>query len=60
MDKLLMKEAAKWMTVPKEETETLNENSTWTLTKMPKNKNSIGCKWAFKKKLVEDKIYTKI
>lgn len=30
--------------------ESLQKNGTWTLTKLPKGKRTVKCKWVFKKK----------
>jgi hypothetical protein len=40
----------KWMEAMVEEIEFLSKNKTWELTKLPKGKKPIGCKWVFKKK----------
>jgi hypothetical protein len=40
----------KWMEAMAEENKSLSKNKTWELTKLPKGKKPIGCKWVFKKK----------
>ena len=43
-------EKDKWMEAMVEENESLSKNKTWELTKLPKGKKPIGCKWVIKKK----------
>jgi hypothetical protein len=43
-------EKDKWMETMVEEMESLSKNKTWELTKLPKGKKPIGCKWVFKRK----------
>lgn len=39
-----------WIKAMDEEMKAINENRTWTLTELPKDKRAIGCKWIFKRK----------
>ena len=39
-----------WMDAMKEEFNSLKENNTWNLVKLPPNKKAIGCKWIYKLK----------
>ncbi|MED6207375.1 hypothetical protein PIB30_117140 [Stylosanthes scabra] len=43
-----------WKQAIKSELNVLDENRTWMLTKLPKGKKAIGCKWVFKVKLKQD------
>ncbi|MED6162296.1 hypothetical protein PIB30_118906 [Stylosanthes scabra] len=43
-----------WKQAIKAELDALDENRTWMLTKLPKGKKAIGCKWIFKIKLKQD------
>ena len=40
-----------WSKAMKEEIEQIEKNKTWTLVPRPEDKNVIGTKWVFKKKL---------
>ena len=40
----------KWVNAMQEEIDTLAENRTWDLIKLPKGKNVVGCKWVYKTK----------
>ena len=40
----------KWIKAMVKEMKSLTKNKTWELTKLPKGKKPIGCKWLFKKK----------
>lgn len=40
----------KWRKAMQEEYNALIENNTWTLTTLPENKTTVGCKWTFKVK----------
>ena len=40
----------KWVEAMQEEMQSLQQNSTWRLTKLPLGKRAIKCKWIFKKK----------
>lgn len=44
------REAQKWLGAAKEEMESMEDNQTWTLTRLPVDKKAIGCKWTFKVK----------
>lgn len=44
-------DAGLWMTAMEEELQSLHKNKTWELVKRPKNKNIVGCKWVYKKKV---------
>ena len=40
-----------------EEMDSLEKNKTWELVKIPKDRNTVGCKWVFKlKKGVDGKV----
>jgi len=39
-----------WKDAMKEEMSSLYKNNTWELTKLPKKKKAIGCKWVYAKK----------
>ena len=43
-------EARMWKKAMNEEMQSLYKNDTWELTKLPKGKKAIGCKWVFAKK----------
>ena len=43
-------EGPKWREAVNEEYKSLLENKTWTLDKLPTNRQAIGCKWIFRKK----------
>jgi len=43
-------EARMWKEAMNEEMQSLYKNNTWELTKLPKGKKAIGCKWVFAKK----------
>jgi len=43
-------EARMWKAAMNEEMQSLYKNDTWELTKLPKGKKAIGCKWVFAKK----------
>ncbi|KAL0406179.1 UNVERIFIED_CONTAM: Retrovirus-related Pol polyprotein from transposon RE2 [Sesamum latifolium] len=47
-------EHVEWQEAMKAEIDTLERNSTWILTPLPKGKRPIGCKWVFKTKLRAD------
>lgn len=40
----------KWIKAMNEEIKSINENYTWVLTELLKDKNAIGCKWIYKRK----------
>ena len=40
----------KWKEAMVEEMESLNKNKTWELSKLPKGKKSMGCKWVSRKR----------
>jgi len=37
-----------WIQAMKEELEALEENKTWSVTKLPPGKIAIGCRWVYK------------
>ncbi|KAG8501344.1 hypothetical protein CXB51_003537 [Gossypium anomalum] len=43
-------DSEKWMFSMQEEMESLHQNKTWDLVKLPKGKKTVCCKWVFKKK----------
>ena len=43
-----------WSKAMKEEIEHIEKNKTWTLVPRPEDKNVIGTKWVYKKKLDEN------
>ncbi|KAL2238004.1 UNVERIFIED_CONTAM: Retrovirus-related Pol polyprotein from transposon RE2 [Sesamum indicum] len=43
-----------WKVAMENEIKTLEENKTWDITKLPKDKKAIGCKWIYKLKLKQD------
>ena len=43
-------EKDKWRNAMNEEMQSLHQNGTWTLAKLPKGKKAIGCKWVYAKK----------
>jgi len=45
---------AKWNNAMKQELEALENNKTWTITKIPEGKKPIGCKWVYKTKFNSD------
>jgi hypothetical protein len=40
-----------WKDAMKAELQSINENNTWRLTKLPKGQHAIGLKWVFKVKM---------
>ena len=46
-------DADKWMKALKDEMNSLDENSTWTLVDLPAGRNVIGCRWVLKIKTDE-------
>lgn len=42
-----------WQLAMAEELSSLERNKTWTLTKLPSDRNALGCKWVYKLKLNE-------
>lgn len=44
----------KWQQAMQEEVDSLVKNETWILTKLPKGRSAITCKWIFKIKRAED------
>jgi hypothetical protein len=47
----------KWKEVMKDEMNALERNATWELVELPRDKNTVGCKWVYKlKKGVDDKV----
>ena len=47
-----------WIEAMKEEIQQIEKNKTWSLVPRPKDKNIIGTKWVFRKKINEDgKVY---
>ena len=52
-------ESRMWKEAMKEEMKSLYKNDTWELTRLPKGKKAIGCKWVYAKKqgsLKEDSV----
>ena len=47
-------ENREWKRAADTEYQSLMENETWELVKLPSNRKSIGCKWVFKAKRGED------
>ena len=45
---------AHWVKAMEEELDQIEKNETWELVPIPKNKNVIGTKWVFRKKMNED------
>lgn len=43
----------KWLHAMQEEISSIEENKTWSLTNLPKDRRAIGCRWVFKLKLNE-------
>lgn len=43
-----------WMKAMEEELRALEENETWEIVQLPKNKRPIGCRWIYKVKLNPD------
>lgn len=43
-----------WVKAMNIELDALERNGTWTVTKLPRRKNAIGCKWLFKTKYHPD------
>ena len=43
-------DSSKWLVAMNEEIESLHKNNTWSLTKLPKGKRPLRCKWIYKKK----------
>lgn len=43
-------DADKWKKAMQDEIKSINQNKTWDLVKLPKNKRAIGCKWVYKLK----------
>ena len=43
-------DADKWKKAMEDEIKSINQNKTWDLVKLPKNKRAIGCKWVYKLK----------
>ena len=39
-----------WKRAMDDEMQSLQKNQTWDLTQLPKNKNTIGCRWIYAKK----------
>jgi hypothetical protein len=47
----------KWKEKMKDEMNSLAKNATWDLVELPRNRKTVGCKWAYKlKKGVDDKV----
>jgi len=44
----------RWRQAMNEEVQALQKNNTWTITSLPENKVSIGCKWIYKTKYRAD------
>lgn len=42
------KDKDKWILAMDQELQTIHDNLTWTPTKLPKDRNAIGCRWVFK------------
>ena len=50
-------ESAKWKLAMKEEMDALENNKTWDLVELPKDRKSVGYKWVYKlKKGVDDNV----
>ena len=47
-------DANKWKKAMEEEIKSINQNKTWDLMMLPKNKRAIGCKWVYKLKRDEN------
>jgi hypothetical protein len=47
-------EASEWKTAIEEELKTIEENQTWKLVDLPRDRKTVGSKWVFKTKLGED------
>lgn len=47
------RECHEWAKTMDDEFVSLQENSTWEISKMPANRKAIGCKWIYKKNLDE-------
>ena len=43
-------ESKMWKEAMNEEMKSLYKNDTWELTRLPKGKKAIGCKWVYAKK----------
>lgn len=43
-------DSTKWMEAVNREMDSLLQNNTWTLTKLPKCRSTVDCKWVFKRK----------
>lgn len=43
-----------WLTAMQEEMDSLNQNGTWILTELPKDRKAIGCKWVYTCKYLAD------
>ncbi|KAM1425821.1 hypothetical protein TB2_017749 [Malus domestica] len=43
-----------WQTAMDEELRALNENKTWSITKLPKGMRAVGCRWVYKTKFKSD------
>lgn len=48
------KEDKDWVKAMQHEIKALEDNRTWTITKLPPEKSAIGCKWVFKVKRKPD------
>ena len=48
------KDHKEWKNAMNDEYESIMKNDTWELTKLPKNKVPIGCKWLYKTKFNAD------
>ena len=47
---LRSEDASNWKATIQEECDLLMANSLWELTKLPRNHESVGCKWVFRTK----------
>ena len=50
-------ESAKWKLAMKEEMDALENNKTWDVVELRKDRNVVGCMWVYKmKKGIDDKV----